>query len=82
GEGARPLVAALVDAERYGAPLAAALDRVADAARLARQRAAEEEARRVPVKLLFPLVACILPAFGLLTVAPLIAGGLRAVRLP
>lgn len=82
GEPARPVVAALVDAERYGTPVASALAQAAADARLARQRRAEEAARRVPVKLLFPLVACILPAFGLLAVAPLIAGGLRALRLP
>ena len=77
----RPLVAAITDAERYGAALGPTLDRLADDARRSRQRRAEEAARRVPVKLLFPLVTCILPAFGLLTVVPLIAGGLRALRL-
>lgn len=82
GEPARPVVAALVDAERYGTPVGPALAQVAAEARRARQRQAEEAARRVPVKLLFPLVTCILPAFGLLAVAPLIAGGLRALRLP
>jgi len=82
GEGVRPLVAALTSAERYGAPLNAALDRLADEVRATRRRRAEEAARRVPVKLLFPLVACILPAFALLTVAPLIAGALKTLRLP
>lgn len=77
----RPLVAALVDAERYGSALGPSLDRLAEESRRRRQRRAEEVARRVPVKLLFPLVTCVLPAFGLLTVAPLIAGGLRALRL-
>ena len=77
----RPLVAAITDAERYGAALGPTLDRLAEDARRNRQRQAEEAARRIPVKLLFPLVTCILPAFGLLTVAPLIAGGLRALRL-
>lgn len=81
GEPIRPLSRALVDAERYGAPLGAGLERLADDARRARQQRAEEAARRIPVHLLLPLVACILPAFGLLTVAPLIAGGLRALRL-
>jgi tight adherence protein C len=76
----RPLIAALVDAERYGTALGPTLERLAADARRTRQRRAEEIARRLPVKLLFPLVTCILPAFGLLTVAPLIAGGLRALR--
>ena len=49
--------------------------------RLARQIRAEEAARRVPVRLLFPLVLCVLPAFALLTVAPLLAGALRSLRL-
>jgi tight adherence protein C len=77
----RPLVGALTDAERYGSALGPTLERLADDARRSRQRRAEEAARKLPVKLLFPLVVCILPAFGLLTVAPLIAGGLRALRL-
>ncbi len=80
-EALRPLVAALVDSERYGSALGPSLDRLAAEARRRRHRRAEEAARRIPVKLLFPLVTCVLPAFGLLTVAPLIAGGLRAVRL-
>lgn len=80
-ETVRSLIAALVDAERYGTALGPTLDRLAAEARRSRQRRAEEAARRIPVQLLFPLVTCILPAFGLLTVAPLIAGGLRALRL-
>lgn len=81
GDAVRSLASAITDAERYGAALGPTLDRLADDARRTRQRKAEEAARRIPVKLLFPLVTCILPAFGLLTVAPLIAGGLRALRL-
>ena len=67
--------------ERYGAPLGPALERIAADVRRRRQRRAEEAARKVPVALLFPLVLCILPAFALLTVAPLIAGALRELRL-
>jgi tight adherence protein C len=81
GECTRPLVTALVASERYGAPLAAGMERLADDVRLKRRRAAEEAARRVPVKLLFPLVLCVLPAFALLTVAPLIAGALGSLSL-
>ncbi len=81
GEAARPLVGALLASERYGAPLAASLGRLADEVRRDRRRRAEEAARKIPVKLLFPLVTCTLPAFGLLTVAPLIASALRSLRL-
>jgi tight adherence protein C len=81
GEHVHPLVSALVSSERYGTPLLPALERLAGEARLDRRRRAEEGARRVPVKLLFPLVLCILPAFGALTVAPLLAGALGSLSL-
>ena len=81
GEITRALVGALTAAERYGAVLSESLERLAAEVRADNRRAAEAAARRVPVKLLFPLVVCILPAFGLLTVAPLIASALRALRL-
>ena len=81
GPAARPVVRALTGAERYGTPLLPTLERLALDARLDRRRRAEEAARRVPVKLLFPLVLCVLPAFGLLTVAPLLAGAVDALRL-
>ena len=80
GESVRPLVACLLASERYGAPLLDRLVRLAVEARAERRRRAEAAARRVPVKLLFPLVCCTLPAFGLLTVAPLLAGALSTLR--
>jgi len=80
GDLARPLFAALIASDRYGAPLAEPLARLAAEARADRLRHAEEAARRIPVRLLFPLVLCVLPAFALLTVTPLIAGGLRSLR--
>lgn len=80
GPSARPVLAALAASERYGAPLAEALAVQAADVRADRRRRAEEAARRVPVRLLFPLVLCVLPAFGLLTVAPLLAGALGSLR--
>jgi tight adherence protein C len=79
GEPARPLVAALTGSERYGLPLGPALDVVATISRDQRRRAAETAARKLPVRLSFPLVLCILPAFIVLTVVPAIFGALRAL---
>lgn len=79
--GDRParLAHVVVDHLRYGVPLAPGLERLSVELKLDRRRRAEEEARRVPVRLLGPLVACVLPAFGLLTVVPLLAASLRAL---
>lgn len=76
-----PTVAeALVAAHRTGTPLRPALERVAAVARDRRRRAAEEAARRLPVTLLFPLVCCVLPAFVLLAVVPLLATSLQSLQ--
>jgi len=80
GEATRSLVAALQSAERYGTPLAPALGQVATEARARRRRHAEVAARQLPVRLLFPLVLCTLPAFALLTVVPLLVGSLPSLR--
>jgi tight adherence protein C len=76
GAAVRPLAVALAAAERDGSALCERLDRLAAEARLAHRRRAEEAARRLPVQLLFPLVGCVLPAFGLLTVVPLLVASL------
>lgn len=75
------LCSALGAAAESGTPLLPTLSRLADEARAAHRRAGEAAARRLPVVLLFPLIGCALPAFVLLTVVPLLAGGLRSLRL-
>jgi tight adherence protein C len=74
----RPLADALRTSARLGSPAAPELARLAAEVRADVRRRAEARARTVPVRLCFPLVACILPAFALLTVAPAVFGGLRA----
>lgn len=75
------LTGALATSAATGAPLGPALRDVAVVARDRRRRDAENEARRLPVTLLFPLVCCILPAFVLLAVVPLLAASLAALDL-
>lgn len=72
----RPVADALLASDRLGAPVAPVLARLADEERAALRRRAEAHARRIPVRLLFPLVFLVLPAFVLLTVVPGLASGL------
>ena len=72
----QPLADALTASDRLGAPIGPALARLAAEERAALRRRAEADARRMPVRLLFPLVFLVLPAFGLLTVVPTLVSGL------
>ena len=80
GEPVRPLIRVLIDGDRYGTELEPALEQLAADSRLLRRRRAEEHARRLPLRLLLPLVLCILPAFILLTLAPVLAETLSILR--
>lgn len=72
----RPLADALLASDRLGVPVGPVLARLADEERTTLRRNAEAHARRIPVRLLFPLVFLVLPAFVLLTVVPGLAAGL------
>lgn len=73
----RPLTDALRTSNRLGTPTAPALARLATEVRADVRRRAEARARTVPVRLCFPLVLCVLPAFALLTVVPAVLSGFR-----
>ena len=77
---ARPLVDSLALAERYGVPLASTLDRLSLEAHNQRRRHADAAARKLPIKLSFPLVTCTLPSFVLLSIVPLMAGTFSSLR--
>jgi tight adherence protein C len=79
GDRAISLAQVLADHLRYGVALAPSLDRLGLELRLDRRRRAEQDARRVPIRLLGPLITCVLPAFGLLTVVPLLVASLQAL---
>jgi Flp pilus assembly protein TadB len=74
--GVRPLADALRTSAQLGTPVAPALARLAIEVRADLRRRAEIRARTVPVRLCFPLVGCILPAFALLTVVPVVLDGI------
>lgn len=66
-----PVGAALGAAERTGAASVPVLARCADQQRELARRRSEEQIRRLPVRLLGPLVLCILPALMVATFGPL-----------
>jgi pilus assembly protein TadC len=70
-----PLTSVLATGFRLGAAITGPLARLAAESRRDLRRRAETRARTVPVRLLFPLVFLVLPAFGLLTVVPAVASG-------
>jgi tight adherence protein C len=65
-----PLADVLIASDSLGSPAGPALARLAEEVRADLRRRADARARVLPVKLLFPLVFLVLPAFGLLTVVP------------
>ena len=82
GEHARGLAAVLNAGERYGSPLVEPLALLGAELRLQRRRQLERAARRIPVRLLFPLTLGVLPAFVLLAIVPMAATAVDGVVLP
>ncbi len=68
----KQFVNALTQAERLGMPLADVLRVQAEEMRKKRRMRAEETALKIPVKLVFPLLLCIMPALFVVIIGPAI----------
>ncbi|MGH2680372.1 MAG: type II secretion system F family protein [Actinomycetota bacterium] len=75
----RRAVAVLTRTEMLGTSLTSATRELAADVRGARRAAIAERARAAPVKMLFPLVFLVLPAFLLLTVVPVLLTTVRSI---
>lgn len=75
----RRTVAVLERSESLGTPLNDSLVRLAADVRSSRAAVAAERARKAPIKMLFPLVFLVLPAFLLLTVVPVLLSTIRSL---
>jgi tight adherence protein C len=73
-------VAAVTRTESLGSSLAEATAELAATVRATRRAAVTERARTAPVKMLFPLVFLVLPAFLLLTVVPVLLTTVQSIR--
>src|SRR6476646_5958319 len=70
-------ITALVQADRLGLPIAGVLREQTGNMRLVRRQKAEEKAQKVTIKILFPLMFCILPALVIVTIVP---GAIRMMQ--
>ncbi|HXR42771.1 MAG TPA: type II secretion system F family protein [Acidothermaceae bacterium] len=66
----RGFVTAMVQADQFGIPIASVLRVQSRDMRVKRTQRAEEQAQKVPVKILFPLIFCILPALFIVVMGP------------
>lgn len=79
GPGANVVADTLAMAERYGTPIADALEQLSVDVRERRVRQAEAEARKLPIRMSFPLVVCTLPSFVLIAIVPAVLGALASL---
>jgi tight adherence protein C len=75
----RALVAMLVQTDKFGTSIAQALRTHAETSRNKRRQRAEEKAAKVGVKLVFPLVFFLFPAFYVVTLGPAVILFVRSV---
>jgi len=79
---ARALATSLAQADTLGVPIAKVLRVQATQLRQTRSQRLEEQAQKLPVKIIFPLVLCILPALLIVVIGPAAVTLVRTLGTP
>ena len=74
----RRFVRSIIQADRYGVAVGEVLRTQAAEMRLKRRQRAEEKAMQIPVKVIFPLMLCILPVLFIVLLGPAVLGILKS----
>lgn len=73
-------VSMIIQADRFGTPIAKALGRFSDDLRRRRRQKVEEAAAKTKIKIIFPLVFCIFPCLFIVLLAPAILSMLTLLK--
>ena len=76
----RSMVSAFIQSDKLGTPLGKTLRVHAESARIQRRHRAEERASLAPLKMIFPTVLFLMPAFFLVAMAPSLIGLIKSFR--
>jgi tight adherence protein C len=79
-DGLTTFVSSVIQADTLGVPITQVLRIQSEAMRLRRRQIAEEKAQKAPLKMLFPMVFLIFPAFYVVILGPAVPQVIRAFR--